>query len=236
VVARFDNGDPALLEVAVSKGRVVVLTSGWEPDDSQLALSTKFVPLLYALLEESGAAALAPTQYHIGDTVPLPAARVDGDGPLVIRAPDGSQISLAAGETNFTRTTIPGIYSLERPRAAAGALTERGEDTAPYRFAVNIDPAESRTVPLPTDELERLGAPVAKQTPTAAQQTERKVRLQNAELEARQKLWRWFIVATMAVLLLETWLAGRTARRATALAGVGETAGEIPIGQMMERS
>ena len=45
-LAKFDSGDPALVEVPVGKGRVLVLTSGWEPQDSQLALSTKFVPLL----------------------------------------------------------------------------------------------------------------------------------------------------------------------------------------------
>ncbi len=40
--------------------------------------------------------------------------------------------------------------------------------------------------------------------------------LQNAELESRQKLWRWLILVTLGVLLLETWLAGRAARRAVA--------------------
>ena len=32
------------------------------------------------------------------------------------------------------------------------------------------------------------------------------------EIEARQKLWRWLIVAALVVLLLETMLAGRLAR------------------------
>jgi len=38
ILAKFDNGDAAMLEVPVGKGRVLVLTSGWNPDDSQLAL------------------------------------------------------------------------------------------------------------------------------------------------------------------------------------------------------
>jgi hypothetical protein len=33
------------------------------------------------------------------------------------------------------------------------------------------------------------------------------------EAEGRQKLWRWFIAATLAVLLVESALAGWTARR-----------------------
>jgi uncharacterized membrane protein AbrB (regulator of aidB expression) len=39
--------------------------------------------------------------------------------------------------------------------------------------------------------------------------------LASSELESRQKLWRWFIVATLVMLLMETWLAGWTARRRT---------------------
>ncbi|MFO0952790.1 MAG: hypothetical protein U0835_16900 [Isosphaeraceae bacterium] len=39
VLARFEGGDPALVEeVWSAKGRLVVLTSGWNPGDSQLAL------------------------------------------------------------------------------------------------------------------------------------------------------------------------------------------------------
>jgi hypothetical protein len=48
---------------------------------------------------------------------------------------------------------------------------------------------------------------------TAARETDRKIRLRNTDLEDRQKLWRWFIVTTLAVLALETWLAGLAARR-----------------------
>jgi hypothetical protein len=35
---------------------------------------------------------------------------------------------------------------------------------------------------------------------------------QAAELENRQKLWRWLVVAALVVLLLETLLAGRLTR------------------------
>src|SRR5260221_12580748 len=73
VLAKFDSGDPALIEVRLGKGRIFILASGWQPDDSQLAVSTKFVPLLYSILQESGATAPAPLQYMVGDSVPLAA-------------------------------------------------------------------------------------------------------------------------------------------------------------------
>ena len=53
VLARFESRDPAIVRVPLGKGGVIVLTSSWRPADSQLALSSKFVPMLHALLDES---------------------------------------------------------------------------------------------------------------------------------------------------------------------------------------
>ncbi len=91
----------------------------------------------------------------------------------------------------------------------------------PVQFAVNLDAAESRTAPLPFDELERLGVPMEHQTPTAAvRAAKRKTHLLNAELENHQKLWRWLIVAAIVVLFVESWLAGWLARRPATVAEV----------------
>jgi hypothetical protein len=117
----------------------------------------------------------------------------------VIRLPGGSLVNVAAGETNFTQTAVPGIYTVTSARGAK-------------KFVVNLDPAESRTAALPFDELERLGVPTSHALGSDAQLLAKQVRLQNAEIENRQKLWRWVIIGTLLVLLLETWLAGRTSR------------------------
>jgi hypothetical protein len=198
VLAKFDDGAPAIMEVPLGKGRVVVLTSGWQPDDSQFALSTKFVPFLYALLEQSGASLATQSQYFVGDTIPLSVFSSDKSG-IIVRSPDGLQLELAVQETNFSRSLIPGIYD-----ASLGAKH--------VHFAVNIDAAESRTAPLAADDLERFGAPVAQTAKVTTGDVQHKARLQNTELESRQKLWRWFILGTLGLLLVETWLAGRTAR------------------------
>ena len=39
-----------------------------------------------------------------------------------------------------------------------------------------------------------------------------RLKVRNAELEGRQKLWRWLILAAISVLIVETWLAGRIKR------------------------
>ena len=196
VLARFDNGDPALAEMPIGKGRVWVLTSGWQPEDSQLALSSKFVPLLYAMLEQGGALRDARSQHMIGDMVALPAVPAS----VTVRKPDASEIQAAGGE-KFAATDQPGIYMI-------------GSIQPPLAFAVNLAPEESRTAPLPVEVLERFGVPIESQATSSPSQVQhRKERLQAAQLENRQKLWRWLIVAALVVLVLETWLAGRLTRR-----------------------
>ena len=198
VVAKFDTGDPGLLEVPMGKGRLYVLASGWHPDDSQLARSSKFVPLLWSLLEQSGGVASFATQYAVGENVTLPV----GGAATAIRLPSGESAAIEAGTATFAKAVLPGVYELSGgPKA--------------QRFGVNLDPNESRTAPLAVDELEQLGVPVARTQTAAATPVENKTLLQGIEAENRQKLWRWFIVATLAVLLVESALAGWTARRST---------------------
>ncbi len=199
VLAKWDGGDPAIAEVNRGKGRVVVLTSGWDPADSQLALSSKFVPLLQSLLELNGGGPEASASRYVGESVPLRWDQAAADA--TIRCPDGTEVKLAAGTARFDRTALPGIYQTTGP-------------LKPRTFAVNLDPAESRTTPLAGDALERLGVPVFSPAGPAVTAAAAKTRLQNAELESRQGWWRWVLLATVALLVGETWLAGRTARRA----------------------
>lgn len=199
-VAKFDSGAPALVEVPAGKGRLLLLTSCWHPEDSQLALSTKFVPLLFSMLEVAGNFSAPPSQYIVGDTIPL-GFTGKPEGSLSVVDPEGVAIALPAGTTNFTAATMPGIYSVQGIQPA-------------IRFGVNLDPSESRTAPIALDELERLGAPVTQATESKAERAKERIALmQSEEAEGRQKLWRWFLVAALATLLVETVVAGWTARR-----------------------
>lgn len=196
MLAKFDNGDPAIVEIPVGQGRVLVIASGWNTEDSQLAVSSKFVPLLYALLEHSGAVRVDVGASLVGSGLELGAH----DGAAKLFSPTGAATEIAAGVTLSPPIMAPGIYRL---------VSERGPER---RFAVNLDPIESRTAPMAADELERLGAPVAHAKPAVTNAAERQVALQGAEAEGQQKLWRWFIIATLWLLLGESLLAGRTTR------------------------
>ena len=204
ILARFDDGSPAILEKPVGKGRVVVLSSGWNPSDSQLARSSKFVPLMAGLLDRRGASSSDPKRFRVGDRVPLVDLGLSQKaGAVGVRKPDGSSSKLEEGAEAFTATDTPGVYSARTIGPDAGP---------PRAFAVNLDPSESRTEPLTRETLAQRGARLADDTARATLDAEELRQMQTAELEGRQKLWRWLVLGALALLIGETWLAGRVDR------------------------
>lgn len=194
VLARFDNADPALLSLSLGKGALLLLTSGWHPADSQLALSTKFVPLLYGWLAAAGFGHESAASLLVGDALPT-------EGVTEIRTPDGSRLQPQAGAA--VHAGMPGLYQLSRP----------GE--TPVQVAVNLPPEEGRITPLHPDRLRELGLRL--NAATAADRGEAAAeRLALAEQEARQRAWLWLLGGLLAVLGAETWLAGRKRQAAAA--------------------
>lgn len=197
VVAAFENGDPAVVEKRVGKGRIVVLATGWQPTDSQWSRSSKFVPLMQSLLELHDPGLFEARSYVVGERVRLPVQEA-GAPAMTVQKPDGSTATLSDDVMDFTDTGEPGVYVLELP-------------TGMQYFAVNLDPRESRTTPLPVETLEQWGARLTNEE-RRTQQAEQARQLRDVELEGRQKLWQWLVVAVLVVLIAETWLAGRLSR------------------------
>jgi hypothetical protein len=199
VLASFDNNDPAWFEVPVGRGTLLVWTSGWQPSDSDLALSSKFVPLLYGALEYGGTLATRQAQYFVGDAVPMPDQTVLGAAEIQIRKPDGTTVRLEKDQQTFAQTDLPGIYS----------ISDSTRGASPQSFAVNLSAAESRTDPMPIEDLEKLGVSLKPTTAVVSDATQRAARHNSfSEMESRQKLWRWVLVVMFLLLLLETWLGG----------------------------
>ena len=213
VLAHFDSGDPAWIELPVGKGSLLVFTCGWHPSDSQLALSSKFVPLLYSILEYGGVRAGQQSQYFVGDHIPLPHSIKAGGSRamnLQIRKPDDSLISIDAGQQVFTQTDLPGIYAIE---SSVGNPPSRSDIAASadsaQLFAVNLPAKECQTAAMPIEDLERFGVSFKQPSSVAVERTEQVRRHSSlAGLEYEQKVWRWVFIALLAVSLIEIWLAG----------------------------
>jgi hypothetical protein len=207
VLAAFDSGDPALLGLPIEKGSLLVLTSGWQPSDSQLALCSKFVPLLYSILEYGGVTAGQQLQYFVGDQIPIPRSIGAVSSEIRIRRPDNSLISLDAGRDVFEHTDMPGVYVIE---------TSAGR----HQFAVNLPAAECRTAPLQIEDIERFGVSFKPSSGiAAARPAQAKRQISFAGMENEQKLWRWVLVVLLIVSLAEIWLAGWLTRPPSNLKG-----------------
>jgi len=190
-LASFDSGDPALVQVPLGRGSVILLATTWRPADSQLALSSKFLPLLQAMLDQSSHFAPVQAQYFVGDEIALP----ESTTPLTVRTPSGREVP--ATGPRFAATDEPGIYQV-----TPGTL----------RFVVNLPAEESRTQPLTTERFSALGVPLTQNAKATAEQRAREARAQAAEIENRQKIWRWLLLATLLLVAAETLLAGRLTR------------------------
>jgi hypothetical protein len=190
VLAFFDNGDPAILEKSFGRGRFVIFMTGWHPEDSQLARSSKFVPLMNALLELRHGEQSATTCYHVGDRVKLP----ERDTGCRIVKPDGTIVMIRPGISEYADTDRPGIYTIEHGNSQ-------------QHFAVNLSISESMTTPMAADVLEQHGCPLVPSV-NARRPDSTEQQLRDLELERRQSIWRWLIVIALVVLAWETTFAG----------------------------
>jgi len=189
-LATFDNGHPAILSAHIGKGTLIVLASGWHPGDSQFALSTKFVPLLYGWLAAAGFSHDPAATLLVGDSLPL-----DATQSHTITDPENKTHSLKPGET-FTTSQI-GLLKVQSP-----ARTQT--------IAVNLPPDEGHVLPLEPQKLAEYGLKLSSTSDTVAASETTEQRLTSNDTEQRQNLWWWFLITLLAVLLLETALAGRS--------------------------
>ena len=206
VLARFDSGLPAILEMKHKQGRVTLFTFGWHAADSRFVLWSKFVPVINGLLDGVEGTAPIPSRLTVGDALPLAVpAKI---GKFQVTEPSGLQREMENDARSVTEvvTSQPGIYQVSWE-------TDSGVDRR--LFAANLDPLESQTSPLGRDELAAVGIPLIEAGGSAVS-SEEKRQLRSRELEASQSAWQWLILAGLLLLLLETWLAGRATGSAPA--------------------
>lgn len=209
VLASFEGGSPAILErsetlsTAKQAGRVWVFAVGWQPIESQLALSTKFIPLIFGMFDASDSAKGngIQTSLNPGATV----ASLDDSNetlPEVYRLTDGAVAGADSSARQLIATSTidqPGVYQL------AGEGRQQ-------KFAINIAESESQTDPIGADDLERMGVVVGKSVaPDEAAMAERQLR--DVELESQQRLWRWLLIGVLGLLALETLVGGWIGRK-----------------------
>ena len=187
VLAKFDSATPAWISRKLGPGAVFAFLSGWEPQESQFALSSKFVPVLYSIFENAGYSAKSAPAAYVGESEIL-----DQNGK----------------EETANR---PGLFPV---KDRDGNLTQRAVNLHPSEGRTDpVDPQHVlRELNIPLTDSTANGNPDPGQDdPATLKQIER------AEKENLQKVWKWLVVAVLLLLFFETWLSGRRAGQAGAI-------------------
>ncbi len=203
VLAWLDDDTPAWLAWQYGRGLLLASTFTWMSAHSDLALSSKFVPWLYGILDYGGVLTEKRPHYYVGDSVPLPLA----SNTQTVLTPSGTSVAVASDQRVFVNTNEPGLYRV-------------GADAGPRVFAVNLHPRESRTSTMPPEDLEQLGVPLQGDAPVSNPTLEQKKRHSSAVvLERGQKVWRSLLCALLIVCFLEMGLAGWLTRSGSVSSG-----------------
>ncbi len=195
VLARLDDGAAWLVRQQAGKGNIWLLTSGWQTTESSFALSSKFIPVMMNLIDPN------PRQLGFTRVVDVgQAVAVEDQPPFTIldqtgRELDSRAIDEATGKITFDQ---PGLYSVR------GAKWSQ-------QLAVQLPISESRLTPMDASVLQQFGLATEK-LQTDQEIADRLRQMKIEELEQQQKIWKWILVAGLAILLVETFVAGWAAK------------------------
>lgn len=216
-LARFDDRSPAVWRCSRGQGEVIAMASSWRPLDSQFALSSKFVALVSNLLELAADVPVIDAARFVGDPLLF-----DGDDrKRIVIKPNGCLCDVESKATRFRGTTQPGIYRLTTE-------SDSGEVSPEQVFAVNVDRRESQTDVMAVEQIERLGVQVGLQT-TAASEVAQLREIRDQELESQQQIWKWLIVAAIAILIFESFYSGWKSNQSTAKLGAETEPSPVPM-------
>jgi hypothetical protein len=207
VLARFDDGAPALVEQRIGRGKLLVWTSTFDSYWNDLALQPVFLPFVHQVAKYAGRYSGARGSFAAGEVLDLSrhAELAGGAGrkasPVVIEAPSGAKTRLPSSNEGLVALHEQGFYEI-RPEGAPRGMGQR--------VAVNLDPAEANLARIDPEELKasvlasnggQAAGAVAADAPT------------REDTERRQTIWWYLLVLAGALLATETLMSNRLSRR-----------------------
>ncbi len=193
VLARFEDGSPALIEASSGKGRVLLFTSSLGPSWNDLPLTPLYLPFIHQMVRYAGTRE-ENSWYGLGQTFTV---RKNGEAaPPAVDTPAGARLTEGRvtpdGELLVTARE-PGFYRLRY-------------NSQPGFAAVDGDGAEGDFSKLNFQEFIAgvTGGAGAAEGAAASQNAS------GEEIEGRQKVWWSLLLFALLLLLLESVLARRT--------------------------
>jgi hypothetical protein len=225
VLLRFDDLDrsPALLEKRFGDGRVLLFTTAADDDWADFGSAPFYVALLHDMVHALTWADPARRNRTVGESIELALPRKTS--ALTVTLPEGGTVRLdPIIEENrsiavLRNTTAPGVYRIAY-RERADDVLGGGEDRERHELAsFGLDPTEGDLARLDPAALR------ARFSAVAIEVTRDAGSVMKARTEIRQgEIWRSMLIAVVALLVLETFLARRFGdyqRRAAAAESAG---------------
>jgi Aerotolerance regulator N-terminal/von Willebrand factor type A domain len=197
-LARFDDGQAALLERRVGTGRVLMWTSTLDTAWSDLALRPVFVPFVHRIVQYLGSYRQPKPWRTVGDVVDpaLHASARGADVSRVALTPSGQRISLDGDGPEVLELAEQGFYEFRG---------QGREGEAPVVVASNVNLAESDLATVDPQEIVaaamgRAGGQTS-DGPSAPPSDEAQ--------ESAQRVWWYLLFAGLLLLGVETVVANR---------------------------
>jgi hypothetical protein len=193
VLARYEDGNAALVEGRTGKGRVLLFTSSLGPSWNDLPLTPLYLPFIHQMVRYAGTREVN-SWYSLGQTFTV--AKENQGAPPPVDSPSGVRLSenkLTPDGDLLVSGVEPGFYRLRyNARADFAAVDIDGDegDFTKVNFAEFISGITG-------------GAGNAEGT--AADRN-----LSSEDVEGRQKVWWSMLLVALLLLLTESMLARRT--------------------------
>lgn len=206
VLARFDDGSPALIEGAAGRARVLLWGATLDAFWTDLPLHPVYLPFAHRLASYTARQSSEEASLAVGDA--LDVTRIPdfaGQGDVVLESPSGrlTRLSTAPGGNSVADLREQGFYELRLPSTAVGSGRP---------LAVNVAAGETDLSHFDPSELVAAASTISTPEKTA---TVGSVSLSNEETERRQTLWWYLLLVALVALAAETVMSNRlSARRA----------------------
>jgi len=205
VLARLDNGDPLFMEKRFGQGKVIVSAVPVDEEWTNLQKRSFFVPLMHYMAYYLAGSVHPPRNVPLGSPISRFLPLDSKDRFLKVFDPEGEEHEISATEkgdrlvATFSETDRPGVYRIEEPQSGRRTY-----------YVVRAPVEESNLDPLnPREKVwveEELGATFADDW----EELRSRVFAQKKDL---RELWQLMVVLTIGLVLLETYLTGRFAKK-----------------------
>lgn len=194
VLARYDTGEPAVIEGLVGKGRALLFASGLNARWSDLALKGLFVPLLHRSVRYTHPAnVIDAPQARTGQSLAVMVRGEAPDAPLTLETPSGESVNVVP------RLTDQGPMVTVGNPEVAGFYHLISKTQTIESIAINVDTNESDLQALSPEEISRITGTNTRRASLSGQSS-------SSDSQGFE-IWKTVIWLVVVLLLVEVWYA-----------------------------